>query len=77
MSRTILDADFLNWEVFASAGDLGFSEHPQIVFNCISNRWLRPRAVEVEGDSADAEKLVVERSDAELLKLFQEARPLN
>ena len=77
MSRTIQDADFLEWEVFASAAESGFSDRAQVVFNCLSNRWLRPRAVELEGDVADAERLVVEGSPVELLEMLQRAEPIH
>ena len=77
MSRTIQDADFLEWEVFASAAVSGFADHSQLVFNCLSNRWLRPRAVELEGDVAEAERLVAEGSPIELLEIFQRAEPID
>ena len=77
MSRTIQDADFLEWEVFASAADSGFADHSQVVFNCLSNRWLRPRAVELEGDVAVAERLVADGSSVELLEMFQQAKPID
>jgi hypothetical protein len=77
MSRTIQDADFLEWEVFASAAESGFADHSQVVFNCLSNRWLRPRAVELEGDVAEAERLVADGSPVELLKIFQTAKPID
>ena len=77
MSRTIQDADFLEWEVFASAAESGFADHSQLVFNCLSNRWLRPRAVDLEGDVAEAEKLVAEGSPRELLEIFQTAKPID
>jgi hypothetical protein len=77
MSRTIQDADFLQWEVFASAAPSGFADHSQLVFNCLSNRWLRPRAVELESDVAEAERLVVEGSPSQLLEIFTRAEPIN
>jgi hypothetical protein len=76
MSRLIQDADFLQWEVFASAATSGFADHSQLVFNCLSNRWLRPRAVELESDVAEAERLVADGSPVELLEIFQRAEPI-
>ena len=77
MSRTIQDANLLEWEVFASAADSGFSERPQIVFNCLTNRMLRPRVVELAGDVADAERLIAKGTQADLTALFQRAAPLD
>lgn len=77
MSRTIQDSDFLEWEVFASAADSGFADHSQIVFNCLTNRLLRPRAVGLEVDVANAEKIVAAGAATELADLFRRARPLD
>ena len=77
MSRTIQDADFLEWEVFASAAESGFADRAQLVFNCLSNRWLRPRAVELDGDVADAERIVADGTPVELLEMFRKAEPIS
>ena len=77
MSRTIQDADFLEWEVFASAAESGFADSSKLVFNCLSNRWLRPRAVELDGDVADAERIVAEGTAGELREMFDRAQPIH
>ena len=77
MSRTIQDADFLEWEVFASSAASGFADRAQLVFNCLSNRWLRPRAVELDGDVADAERIVADGTPVELLEMFRKAEPIS
>jgi hypothetical protein len=73
MSRTIQDPDFREWEVFASAANSGFADKSQIIFNCLSDRHLRPRVVELDDDVAEAEKRVAEGSQAELQEMLQQA----
>ena len=73
MSRTILDENMLTWEVYPTGGLHGDSQQPQIVFNCLSNRMLRPRYVTIEGDEADAERKVSLASNEELRELFEQA----
>ena len=65
--RTILDNNMLTWEVYAS----GKSERPQIVFNCLSNRALRPRYIAPDGDEAQAERAVLEASDKQLQEMLR------
>ena len=76
MSRTFQDENFLVWEAFASTGDFGYPEAPQVVFNCLSNKTIRPRYVKLEGWEPEAQRRIQSVSDDELLKLFQTARPL-
>lgn len=76
MSRQIQDQNFLVWEVFPSGGDMGFASDPYIIFNCLTQRDLRPRRIRVPGDAADAEREVREARDAELLSLLQESGEL-
>jgi len=71
MSRTFLDHDFLTWEAYPSAGDQGYSERPHIVFNCLSDRLLPPRYFEIDGDEADAERLVVDATAPQLSELLE------
>jgi len=78
MARTIQDDDFRVWEVYPSAGEEGFSEDPYIVFNCLTNRMIRPRYVEVEGaDEAEAERLVVEAPDPVLKEMLLNSKPVD
>jgi hypothetical protein len=73
VARTFLDLELMTWEVYPSAGAHGFSRNPHLVFNCLSNRAERPRFLDVEGDSASAQKLVFAASEAELRDLFARA----
>jgi hypothetical protein len=70
MSRTIIDENLLTWEVYPTGGPFGFSDRPFIVFNCLSNRMLRPRYVSTAGDEADAERTVELASDEQLREMF-------
>lgn len=76
MARTFQDENFLVWEAFASTGAFGYAEAPQLVFNCLSNKTIRPRYVQLQGWEPEAQRQVQSVSDDELLKLFQTARPL-
>jgi hypothetical protein len=76
MSRQIQDQNFLVWEVFPSGGNLGFSTNPYVIFNCLTQRDLRPRRHRMDGDEADAERLVRQASDQDLLSLLQNSREL-
>jgi hypothetical protein len=77
MSRTFQDDSFLVWEVYPSASNFGFSEQPNIVFHCLTDRALRPRALPVTGDEAGAERLVVTASPTELLGLLKQSREVS
>jgi hypothetical protein len=74
MSRTFQDENFLVWEAYPSAAKFGFSQDPFLVFQCITDRGLRPRSLQVTGDAADAERLVVRASPAELLALLRQSK---
>jgi hypothetical protein len=76
MSRQIQDQNLLVWEVFPSGGAYGFSTDPYVVFHCLSQRQLRPRRVELDGDEAAGERLVRRASDAELLALLERSSEL-
>lgn len=76
MSRQIQDQNFLVWEVFPSGGDLGFSNDPYVVFHCLTQRDLRPRRVRLQGDEADAERVVRRAPDPELLQMLQHSSEL-
>ena len=60
MARTILDSDLRKWEAFASTGRFGFADAAQVVFQCVSDPWERPRAYTVAGDKAAAEALLAQ-----------------
>ncbi|HEX2165705.1 MAG TPA: hypothetical protein VHG09_00585 [Longimicrobiales bacterium] len=73
MSRTFQDHDFLVWEVYSSGGAHGFSENPHAIFNCLSQLNMRPRAIEIGEDEAEAQRLIAEMSDARLVELLEGA----
>jgi hypothetical protein len=73
MSRTFQDRNFLVWEVYASGGAHGFPDNPHAIFNCLTDLSLRPRAIEVGSDEAEAQRLIAEMSDAALLELLEHA----
>jgi hypothetical protein len=77
MARTFQDENLLVWEAFASTGEFGYPEAPNVVFNCVSNRTIRPRYVQMDGWEPEAQRELQTVSDAELFRLFQSARPLD
>lgn len=77
MSRTFQDHNFLVWEVYSSGGAHGFSDDPYAIFNCLSQLDLRPRAIEIGEDEAEAQKLIAEMSEAALIELLQHAREID
>lgn len=77
MSRKLQDRDFLVWEVYPSGGRHGFSDDPHVIFNCLTQPTVRSRWTALGEDEADAQKRVVEMSDAELLKLLESAQEIS
>ena len=76
MSRQIQDQNFLVWEVYPTGGEQGFSNDPYVIFHCLTQRDLRPRRVELTGDEADAQRIVHQSTDAELLSMLQRSSEL-
>ena len=76
MAKTFVDKDLLVWEAYSTGGPFGFPDKPFIVFNCVTNNWLRPRSIEWEGLEADAERKVQESSKADLLALFDGSKEI-
>jgi hypothetical protein len=70
MSRKFQDESFLVWEAYPSAGRFGFSKNPYLIFNCLSDRQLRPRMVEQAGDEAEAERVIVNATPQQLIELL-------
>jgi hypothetical protein len=70
MSKTFLDDNLLTWEAYASGGAFEAAEHPFIVFNCLSNRMLRPRFIS-GGDEANAAGKLAAASSAQLRDMFK------
>ncbi|MBX6362228.1 MAG: hypothetical protein IRZ00_00040 [Gemmatimonadetes bacterium] len=77
MSRTFQDENFYLWEAFASTGAFGFPDGPNVVFNCLTDRQLRPRYVEMPGSEPEAERALNSLSERELQELLEKARPLS
>jgi hypothetical protein len=76
MTQKFLDKDLLLWEAYASTGAFGFPENPKIVFNCLTDRVMRPRTLVTEGDEAGAQAQLANASKAELLALFEQAKEI-
>jgi hypothetical protein len=76
MSRTFLDGDLRTWEVFASASKRGYSEQPRIVFHCMTDRTIRSRFIDTDGDQADAERAVIMVPVHDLANWFKNSREM-
>jgi hypothetical protein len=74
MSRTFLDDELRVWEVYPSGSRRGFAEKPAVIFLCISDRALRARFVDVDGDSADAERATTTLPDQKLKDMLNAAQ---
>lgn len=77
MTRTILDDDLEEWEVFATAGRHGVAEPTRIVFRSRTTWNRAPRAVDFGGHKGAAERAVVELPDEELRTLLAESKPID
>jgi hypothetical protein len=76
MAKTFQDRNFLVWEAYPSGGRHGASEHPHVVFQCLTQRDIRPRFLRAGMHEADAERLVAEASPADLLEMLERADDL-
>jgi hypothetical protein len=77
MSQTFTDVDLRTWEAFATGGRFGLAVRPRVVFHCLSDRSLRPRYVQLDGNEASAEEVVNESGIDGLRELLQRARELD
>lgn len=77
MSRTFTDDDLLVWEAYPTGGDHGYAERPYVVFNCLTNRLIRPRYVQHDGDEADAERTIAHASADDLNAMLKRSRELS
>lgn len=73
MSRNFQDENLLEWEAYASGGAHGYADNARIVFHCLSDSSLRARELTLEGDQADAERVVTSRDDEQLRTLLEQA----
>jgi hypothetical protein len=74
--RTFQDRNFLVWEVYPSGGKHGFSDNPHIIFNCLTQRDIRPRFMDGGTTEADAERRVVEASPEQLIGMLEQAQEI-
>ncbi len=72
--KTFSDRDLRVWEAYPS--DCGIKDEPHIVFNCLSNRMVRPRELDFGGDEAEAEGVVQGASETELLQMLDRSQEL-
>ena len=76
MARKILDDDLMEWEVFASTGDFGYPEHSTIVFHCLTDMARRSRILRLDGDKAEAERVIQEEPAERLAAMMSAAKEL-
>jgi hypothetical protein len=76
MARSILDDELRTWEVFPSTGAYGYSPRSKLVFQCTTDPAQPPRSCTLDGDTSDAEALLVRAPASELAALLQRAEPL-
>lgn len=72
----LYDDDFLEWDGWAASGRRGTPATARIVFRCITDPGLRPRAVEIAEGSGRAEALVQAAEPGELRDLLKRAEPI-
>jgi len=76
MTRTIVDENFLTWEVYVSGGQPGSPEAARLFFLCLDSRLSPARFVEHESRSvAAAERDLLGLTDAELKGLLARSVP--
>ena len=77
MSQTFTDENLLTWEAFASGGRFGLSIRPKVIFHCVSDRSMRARFVELQGDEADAEDMIHDSSIDQLRQMLAQSKELD
>lgn len=77
MSRVIQDDNLLLWEAYVSGSRRGFPEDPIIIFRCVSDRALRSRSIQLDGDVADAERVLVTATDEQVGVWFRSAEEIS
>jgi hypothetical protein len=76
MARTIIDDNFLNWEVYVSGGQPGTPQAARLFFTCLDAPMNPARYVEHESRSvAEAERELIEMSDDQLRELLSRSIP--
>jgi hypothetical protein len=71
MSRKFQDENLLVWEAYPSAGRFGFSAKPNLIFNCLTDRLIRPRSIRLGEDNAEAERALVDATPHQLVAWLQ------
>lgn len=77
MSRTIMDGDFREWEVFVNTGRSGFARPPRVVFRCVSDGTIPSRMAELPEEPVSAATFVQEAPAEELRTLMEGAAVLS
>jgi hypothetical protein len=80
MSRTFIDENLHQWEVFPSGGKFGLPERPKVVFLCLSDPSPASRGRFVllpDADEATAQEAVCDASDDRLRELLSQSRALD
>jgi hypothetical protein len=76
MTRTFQDRNFLVWEVYSSGGRHGYSHSPHVIFHCLTQRDIRPRYAGAGENEAEAQRLILEASEPQLLEMLERAREI-
>lgn len=80
MSRTFIDENLHQWEVFPSGGRFGLPDRPKIVFLCLSDPSPASRGRYIllpEVDEATAQEVIGDASDDRLRELLSQSRALD
>lgn len=71
MARTIVDENFMSWEVYVSGGQPNTAETARIFFLCLDAPMNPARFVSHEGRSVvAAERTLIEATDGELREML-------
>ncbi len=78
LSRQFMDEGMVHWEAYVSGGQPDTEAAARIYFVCLDDPFERPRWVSHESrDVAEATRALASHSEAELLALLADARPLD
>jgi hypothetical protein len=77
MGRTFVDENLRVWEAFPSGSKRGFAERPRIIFHCTTDRTIRPRFIDADGDQADAERAVAVMPADQLLSWLKKSAEIS
>lgn len=78
LARTFLDDGLVEWEAYVSAGQPKGPAVARLYFVCLNDPFERPRWVAHEsGDVAEAHRALASLSEPELVRMLEEATPLD